>query len=130
MLLGSGNVVHNLPRLHWNEPDSAFDWAERFDEAVLEQLQTDPGSILKVAEHPDYNLAVPTPDHFIPLLYIAGLAAAAGERPRAFVQGYSMGSISMTCYGVDAKLRLQEQPKGRRHSRGAFHPSKPTCRSM
>ena len=37
-------------------------------------LPSDPGDILKVTEHADYALAVPTPDHFIPLLYLAGLA--------------------------------------------------------
>ena len=79
MLLGSGNVVHNLSRVHWDKPDSAFDWAERFDDAVVEQLQADPSAVLKVVGHPDYELAVPTPDHFIPMLYIAGVAAASGE---------------------------------------------------
>jgi 4,5-DOPA dioxygenase extradiol len=102
LLLGSGNVVHNLGLLHWNEPDKGFDWAERFDEAALAQLQADPGAILKVTEHPDFGLAVPTPDHFIPLLYMAGVAAASGEKMNPLVRGYSMGSLSMTCYGIGA----------------------------
>ena len=63
-------------------------------------LRRDPGDILKVAGHPDYALAVPTPDHFIPLLYLAGLAAAEGAPSEPLVRGYAMGSISMTCYGV------------------------------
>ena len=105
MLLGSGNVVHNLSRLHWNEPDSAFAWAERFDDAVVEQLQADPSAILKVVDHPDYKLAVPTPDHFIPMLYMAGVAAASGEPMTPLVRGYSMGSLSMTCYGIGTDLR-------------------------
>ena len=109
MLLGSGNVVHNLARLHWNEPDSAFDWAERFDEAVLEQLQANPGAILKVTEHPDYNLAVPTPDHFIPMLYMAGVAAASGQSMEPLVRGYSMGSLSMTCYGIGTNLNCRDE---------------------
>jgi 4,5-DOPA dioxygenase extradiol len=100
MILGSGNVVHNLKRVQWNQPDFAFDWAERFDDVVVEQLSTAPGDILKVMEHPDYDLAVPTPDHFIPLLYLAGLAAADGVIAEPLVRGYSMGSISMTCYGT------------------------------
>ena len=104
MLLGSGNVVHNLARLHWNEPNSAFDWAERFDDAVVEQLEADPSAILKAAEHRDYELAVPTPDHFIPMLYMAGVAAASGDPMRALVRGYSMGSLSMTCYGIGTNL--------------------------
>jgi 4,5-DOPA dioxygenase extradiol len=100
MILGSGNVVHNLRRVQWDQPEAAFDWAERFDDAVVGQLAADPGGILKVAEHPDYALAVPTPDHFIPLLYVAGLAAAAGEAAEPLVRGYALGSISMTCYGL------------------------------
>ena len=107
MLLGSGNVVHNLARLRWDQPDSAFDWATRFDKAVLKQLREDPSAILKVADHPDYELAVPTPDHFIPLLYIAGVAAASGEPIDALVQGYSMGSLSMTCYGIGTELHCR-----------------------
>ena len=100
LILGSGNVVHNLRRIDWNNPDAAFDWAERFDEAVVEQLAKDPADILKVQEHPDYALAVPTPDHFIPLLYLAGLAAESGAGVEPLVRGYAMGSISMTCYGI------------------------------
>jgi 4,5-DOPA dioxygenase extradiol len=109
MLLGSGNVVHNLGRLRWNEPNSAFDWAERFDDAVLEQVQADPSEILKVTEHPDYENAVPTPDHFIPLLYMAGAAAASGERMEPLVRGYSMGSLSMTCYGIGTDLQCRDE---------------------
>lgn len=100
MILGSGNVVHNLKRVQWDQPDIAFDWAQRFDDAVADKLATVPNEILKVMEHRDYDLAVPTPDHFIPLLYLAGLAAADGEIAEPLVRGYSMGSISMTCYGV------------------------------
>ena len=100
LILGSGNVVHNLRRIDWNSPDAAFDWAERFDEAVVEQLASNPADILRVREHPDYALAVPTPDHFIPLLYLAGLAAESGAGVEPLVRGYAMGSISMTCYGI------------------------------
>ena len=105
MILGSGNVVHNLRRVQWNRPDAAFDWAERFDDAVVDRLAAAPGDILRVAEHPDYDLAVPTPDHFIPLLYIAGLAAEGEGAAEPLVRGYAMGSISMTCYGVGVEGR-------------------------
>ena len=108
MILGSGNVVHNLRRIEWDKPDAGFDWAQRFDNAVVQQLAADPGDILTVADHHDYGLAVPTPDHFIPLLYIAGLAAASGETMQPLVRGYAMGSLSMTCYGVGTDVGCEE----------------------
>jgi 4,5-DOPA dioxygenase extradiol len=113
MVLASGNVVHNLRRIQWNKPDAAFDWAERFDDAVVQQLADAPGDMLKLMDHPDYTLAVPTPDHFIPLLYIAGMAAAENKPLQPLVRGYAMGSLSMTCYGLDAAVDLSNrEPEG------------------
>jgi 4,5-DOPA dioxygenase extradiol len=100
LILSSGNVVHNLRRIDWADPAGGADWAHRFDDAVAEQMAAAPGDILKVAGHPDYGLAVPTPDHFIPLLYTAALAAAEGRAAAPFLKGYAMGSLSMTCYGL------------------------------
>lgn len=108
MVIASGNIVHNLHRVQWNKPDAAFDWAERFDDAVVRQLAEDPHEILRVTAHPDFASAVPTPDHFIPLLYLAGLAAASGTKPEAVVRGYAMGSLSMTCYSLGAELGRHE----------------------
>jgi len=108
MIVGSGNVVHNLKRLQWDKADLAYDWAERFDDAAVEQLARAPGDILRLCEHRDYDLAVPTPDHFIPLLYLAGLAAAEGTAPEALLRGYSMGSISMSCLGLGAAMDLRK----------------------
>ena len=108
LILGSGNVVHNLRAIEWNRPDDGFDWAHRFDDAVAAQLAEDPGEILRVAHHPDYALAVPTPDHFIPLLYIAGVAAASGEPMPPLVRGYALGSLSMTCYGIGTNFSCEE----------------------
>lgn len=99
LILSSGNVVHNLRQIDWQHPDSGADWARRFDEAVIAQMHDDASAILKVTEHPDYAQAVPTPDHFIPLLYTAGLAAA-DPRVQTLIQGYTMGSLSMTSYAV------------------------------
>jgi len=112
MILGSGNIVHNLKRVQWKEPNAVFDWTRRFDDVVAEQLASAPGDILKVMQDRDYSLAVPTPDHFIPLLYIAALAAQAdGAEP--LLRGYSLGSISMSCYGVGlGAARLEEKLGG------------------
>jgi len=111
MILASGNVVHNLRRVQWDQPDAAFDWAERFDDAAIEQLASDPGDILRLVDHPDFGLAVPTPDHFIPLLYLCGLAAAEGVPAEVVVRGHAMGSISMTCYALGAKDILCHEPE-------------------
>lgn len=108
MVIASGNVVHNLKRVQWKRPDLAFDWAERFDDAVVEQLVHEPSEILRLLNHSDYELAVPTPDHFIPLLYLAGLAAADGTTLDPLIRGYSMGSLSMTCYGLGTKLAASD----------------------
>lgn len=109
LVLGSGNVVHNLQRIRWEDPDGAFDWAERFDDAVVEQLSNDPRNILELASHPDYALAVPTPDHFIPLLYIAGMAAAANASIEPLIRGYAMGSLSMTSFGIGADVACRQE---------------------
>ncbi len=103
LVVGSGNVVHNLRRINWGMTVGGFDWAQRFDDAARESMTAAPGDIARLAEHPDYPLAVPTPDHFIPLLYIAGIAAATGATPEVIVDGCVMGSLSMTSYTVGAR---------------------------
>ncbi|AEC20483.1 extradiol ring-cleavage dioxygenase III subunit B [Pusillimonas sp. T7-7] len=110
MIIASGNVVHNLQKLQWREQELAYDWAERFDDAVVEQLAQEPGDILRVLDHPDYGLAVPTPDHFIPLLYLAGLAATDNSKPESLVRGHTMGAISMSCFGLEAEMELRKDP--------------------
>jgi 4,5-DOPA dioxygenase extradiol len=98
MILASGNVVHNLRRIDWNQPDGAFDWNRRFDNAVKDVMTTRPGDIIELQSHPDYQLAVPTPEHFLPLVYFAGLVAATSTTAEVLVEGFSLGSLSMTAY--------------------------------
>ena len=86
LIVGSGNVVHNLRRIDWNNPDGAFDWNRRFD-ATTSLMHDRPGDILELHDHDDFDLAVPTPDHFIPLIYIAALAAAAGDPLDVLIDG-------------------------------------------
>ena len=98
LVLGSGNVVHNLRRIEWRNPDAEADWNQRFDNETKRIMTSTPRDILTLHEHPDYALAVPTPEHFIPLLYLAGMADAAGETPEVLLEGPSMGSLSMTSF--------------------------------
>ncbi|MGG5818846.1 dioxygenase family protein, partial [Falsiroseomonas sp. HW251] len=111
MIVSSGNVVHNLRRIEWNRPEAGADWAHRFDDMVARQMTEAPADILKAVEHPDYHLAVPTPDHFVPLLYTAGLAAVDNDA-RPLLRGYAMGSLSMTCYGVGMAGAACEEAAG------------------
>jgi 4,5-DOPA dioxygenase extradiol len=97
-ILGSGNVVHNLRRVDWAYGDSGFDWAERFDADVRELMTSRPAALEDTQRHADYRLAVPTPEHFLPIAYIAGLCDAAGETARPFAEGRTLGSLSMTSY--------------------------------
>jgi 4,5-DOPA dioxygenase extradiol len=98
LIVASGNVVHNLRRIEWNQPGDGYDWNRRFDAAAIEVMGERPGDVLELVDHDDFSLAVPTPDHFIPLLYIAALATAAGEVADVLVEGAAYGSISMTSY--------------------------------
>lgn len=101
-IVGSGNVVHNLRAIDPRRHDSAYDWGERFDTAVKEIMTTEPGRLPEVERHPDYAAAVPTPEHFLPLAYLAGLCRAAGEPAVPFVEGGVMGSLTMTGYLLGA----------------------------
>ncbi|HEY6877275.1 MAG TPA: class III extradiol ring-cleavage dioxygenase, partial [Polyangiales bacterium] len=98
LIVASGNVVHNLRAVNFREPELAFDWNQRFDTAARQLMTERPAEVLSLGEHSDYLKASPTPDHFIPLLYIAGLAAAAGETADVWVEGYAYGSLSMTAF--------------------------------
>lgn len=100
LILGSGNVVHNLARVDRAKPDAGFDWAARFDEAAQSVMTRAPAEAPWLEDHPDFALSAPTPEHFIPLLYLAGLADASLETADVLVDGYAMGSLSMTAYAV------------------------------
>jgi 4,5-DOPA dioxygenase extradiol len=100
LIVGSGNVVHNLSRIQWGNAEGAFDWAEEFDEHARTIMIERPQDIASVSSHRQYRLAAPTPEHLLPVNYIAGLAAAANEPAEILVAGYAMGSVSMTSYIV------------------------------
>lgn len=100
LIVGSGNVVHNLRAVDVDRPDTGYDWARRFDDHVRELLLADPTAVAGLDADRDFAHAVPTPEHFLPLLYVAGLAAEAHQPVEPLVDGYAAGSISMASYTV------------------------------
>jgi len=112
LVIGSGNVVHNLRTMRRDLADHGHDWGIRFDRAVIEQLETNPAGILQVLDHPDFAMSVPTPDHFIPMLYLAGMAAAEGSTLKTWNEGHALGAVSMTSYALgldEAVIREVEE---------------------
>jgi len=109
LILGSGNVVHNLRRIDWSQPDAGLDWTRRFDDDAASIMTSTPADIVSLEHHELYELAAPTPEHFIPLLYLAGLASAANQPADVLVDGYAMGSLSMVSYTLGCD---QLEPSG------------------
>ncbi len=133
LIVGSGNVVHNLRALDPSLEHDGFDWAHRFDDAARATMAGEPADAARLAAHGDYRRAAPTPDHFIPLLYLAGLAAAAGEPAATLVDGYALGSLSMTSYtvglGTDAPADASADARaGARDDEGAAGAHLPDAR--
>ncbi len=98
LLLGSGNVVHNLARLNWGM-DGGYPWAQEFDDFIKNSITSrqyqnviDYRSAGKASE-----LAFFTTEHFYPLLYVLG-ASGESDSLKIFNDSCILGSLSMTCY--------------------------------
>ena len=98
LLLGSGNIVHNLRHAFTSRQrgeTATPEWAAHFDRDVAQALeQHDAGFLARAAESDTGRLAHPTPDHYLPLLYAAG-ASDGHDAVRFPVTGFDMTSLSM-----------------------------------
>jgi 4,5-DOPA dioxygenase extradiol len=102
LIVGSGNIVHNLHAYAWgNEDLMPLDWAVRFDQFVRRSIAKGDHTPLVDYESlgSDAVLSAPTPDHYLPLLYVLG-ATHAGEKVSFPVSGFDGGSISMTAVQI------------------------------
>lgn len=96
LILGSGNVVHNLHAYAWGRhPREPYDWGLRFEARVREMIVSgDRGLVEYERMGEDAELSVPTPEHFLPLIY--ALAQRENDEPVSFpVEGFDGGSVSM-----------------------------------
>lgn len=98
MIVASGNVVHNLRMVRWGGDAAAYPWAESFNQYVRDNLSWEGESgqhpLVNFMQHEGAALSNPTPEHYLPLLYVLG-ARAAGEAIAIPVDGIVMGSLSM-----------------------------------
>ena len=96
LILGSGNVVHNLARVNWRHRTGTPECVA-FDNYIYEAIeQRDDDAVIDYVSHPNAGYAVPTTEHFLPLLYILG--AARGEQATVFNRECQLDAISMTSY--------------------------------
>ena len=100
VVMGSGNIVHNLRAIDWDEGATPFDWALEFDafvaDAVAERRHQD---LIDYLRHPLGLMAAPTPDHYLPLLYVLA-TQAEDEHVTTLHEGIQHGSVSMRCLRV------------------------------
>src|SRR5512145_80197 len=97
LIIGSGNLVHNLHAYSWSQhPVEPFDWAVRFEKRVKELLlaANDDPLINYMTLGKDAILSIPTPDHYLPLLYVID-CQKKGEKLSFPVTGFDGGSVSM-----------------------------------
>jgi 4,5-DOPA dioxygenase extradiol len=97
LIIGSGNLVHNLGMINWQMPENGYDWAQESNEGFKRMIldrnisELTKGKFLVKA----YQLSVPTPEHYIPLLYALGLSNN-DEEISFFNDKVIMGSLAMT----------------------------------
>jgi len=100
LIIGSGNMVHNLRLVDWgrmNEPEHGYDWALEANEKMKKFIiDDDHKSLIDFrSQGKAFDLAIPTPEHFLPLLYVLALKEKS-EKTEIFNDKAVMGSLTMT----------------------------------
>jgi len=98
LVMGSGNLIHNLHTYAWGKPAvEPFDWALRFEAVARDVMES--GDFDPLVDYEslgrDARLSAPTPDHYLPLLYVLALKTES-DSVSFPVEGFDGGSISMT----------------------------------
>ena len=97
LIIGSGNMVHNLGVIDWRNPEGGYDWAVEADTRMKELVLGEGHAQLAnyAAQGKAFQLSIPTPEHYLPLLYTLGLKDR-NEAVSIFNDRTVMGSIAMT----------------------------------
>ena len=99
LIIGSGDIIHNLGQINFDENAIPYSWAQKFEDIVLENISQNEHKLL--IDYPsigsEAKLAIPTPEHYLPFLYILGLRDKDDEIDY-FVKNIAHGSISMTSF--------------------------------
>jgi 4,5-DOPA dioxygenase extradiol len=100
LVLGSGNLVHDLSRADFGR-DDGYDWAVRFDREARRRIEAGDHAALVEYESlgPDAQSSIPTPEHYLPMLYVLALQRP-DDRVAILNDRVVLGSISMTCVAV------------------------------
>ena len=104
LIVGTGNIVHNLPAMNWGERHCApYDWSQRFNDHIKQAIVDDaPERAVNFASQgQDAARSVPTPDHYWPLLYVLG-ARLPGDVAAFAPDHIEHGSLSMTSVTLSA----------------------------
>lgn len=107
LIMGSGNIVHNLPEMNWRSQSGGYQWAQRFGDYIRKSILDDePDRLVAYADFGrDAMLSVPTPEHYLPLLYVMG--ARTGDDDVRFENEFvEYGSLDMTTVVVGSTSRL------------------------
>ena len=108
LIIGSGNMVHNLRLIDWekmDEPGFGHDWAIEANEKMKKYILTDDHQSLinYRSQGKAFDLAIPTPEHFLPLLYVLALKEE-DEKVEFFNDKPIMGSLTMTSLKIKKKV--------------------------
>jgi len=102
MIFASGNVVHNLGMVNWSM-DNGYKWADDFDMAIRNAITSgDFDAAVNCKNIPEWKGAIPTVEHYYPLLAALG-AADADDAVSVWNEYRELGSMSMTSYTFEAK---------------------------
>jgi 4,5-DOPA dioxygenase extradiol len=101
LILGSGNLIHNLRLVRWGDDSQPYPWATRIEQRLKQCIsRNDHAALINyLSLDPEAHLAIPTPEHYLPLLYVLGTRRPEDE-VRFPLEGIDLGSLSMLSLSI------------------------------